>query len=53
MSKVSDRELPTVKELLRQWDSTTNPVFLSAAGQLRQALRKDGLNRTAEAEVRS
>lgn len=40
--------MPATKALLARWDATTNPIFLAAAGQLRQALREDGRNDVAE-----
>ncbi|GAW50588.1 hypothetical protein PD653_4918 [Nocardioides sp. PD653] len=42
------RPMPAVRDLLAFWDATTNGVLLSAAGQLRQALRKDGRRDVAE-----
>lgn len=40
--------MPATRDLLAQWDATTNPVLLAAAGQLRQALRKDNRNDVAQ-----
>lgn len=42
------RPMPAVRSLLADWDRTTNPIFQSAAGQLRQALRSDGRGDVAE-----
>lgn len=39
---MSQRDMAATKALLMAWDKSTNPIFLSAAGQLRQALRQDG-----------
>lgn len=42
------RPMSATRDLLATWDATTNPILLSAAGQLRAALRKDGRNDVAE-----
>lgn len=42
------RPMPATRDLLATWDATTNPILLSAAGQLRAALRKDGRSDVAE-----
>lgn len=38
---LSGRPMPAVRDLLAFWEDGRNPIFRSAAGQLRAALRKD------------
>lgn len=47
---MKDHPLPETQALLARWDASTNPVLLAAAGQLRQALRRDGIRQAAESK---
>jgi hypothetical protein len=47
---MSLKKMPATRRLLAQWDASSNPIFLAAAGQLRAALRSDGRNDVAEVD---